>query len=329
MKQVLVRRTGGPGVFEIAEASDPALGDNDVLVDLRATGLNWSEVMIRSGEWPVDLSEGFVLGSEGAGVVEKTGSAVNDLSPGDRVVVADFDAYLQPQQGCYAEKIKTPRQKLLRFPGNLDFSEAAALPIALLTAYDAMHLHSPLPESGTVVVTACTGAVGIAAIQLARRKNLRVIATTRSDKKKKSIEALGADVIVESDPARLQKKITGLIGDAGVDYVFDPVCGKTATALLELMNYNSTYVLYGVLGGNQFTVPSGLLFNQIRIHGYVILRNLADPRALQEAWRDALPLVETGEVSLPVHRTFPLQQVAEAHREMEAHEHWGKLVLVQ
>ncbi len=329
MKTVLVRRTGGPGVFETAETPDPSLGDNDVLVDLKATGLNWSEVMIRRGEWPVELGGGFVLGAEGAGVVEKTGAAVDGLAPGDRVVVCDFSAYLEAGQGCYAEKIKVPGGKLLRFPRNLDFPEAAALPIALLTACDAMHTHSPLPESGTVVVTACTGAVGIAAIQLARRKNLRAIGVTRSEKKKKSIQALGAEVIVESDPARLKEKIVRMTGEKGIDYVFDPVCGETATALIELLNYNGTYVLYGVLAGNEFTVPSGLLFNQVRIHGYVILRNLADPEALQSAWRDALPLVETGEVVIPVHREFPLQQAADAHREMEAHEHWGKLVLVQ
>ena len=329
VKRSVVRRTGGPEVLEFVESSEPVLKEKEVLVNLKATGLNWSELMIRRGEWPVDLSDGFTLGSEGAGVVEKTGAGVTDIQPGDRGIVLDFRAYLIQDLGCYAEKIVVPRERVLKYPENLNFSDAAAAPLAALTAYDAMINHSPLPESGTVVVSACTGATGIAAVQLAFRKNLRVIGTTRSESKKRKVESLGAEVVVEKDPVRIKEKITGLVKGGGVDYVFDPIGGETATELISLLNFNGTYVNYGNLQGRGLHVPPKFLFQQAKVHGYVIMRNLADPKVLQGVWREVLPLVETREISIPVHKTFPLEDVSQAHREMETHSHWGKLVLVQ
>lgn len=329
MKKSVVLRTGGPDVLEFVDVPEPSPGENQVLVDLKATGLNWSELMIRCGDWPVDISKGFTLGSEGAGVVEKTGASVTDIQPGDRVIVLDFDSYLNQEQGCYAEKTVVPREKILKFPENLSFSEAAAVPMAALTAYDALINHSPLPESGTVVVTAGTGAVGIAAIQIALRKNLRVIGTTRSKSKKGQVQSLGAEVVVEADPVRLKEKIAELVKDEGVDAIFDPVGGQTATELISLLNFNGTYVNYGNMGEGAFNVPSGFLFNQVKMHGYVILRNLEDPKTMQEVWSEVLPLIETREIVIPVHKTFPLEEVSQAHLEMEKHTHWGKLVLVQ
>ncbi len=315
--------------MEITEVPDPPVGEDRVLVDIRATGLNWSEVMIRRGDWPVEISRGFSLGAEGAGVVEQVGKSVTGIRPGDRVAVFDIRAYLEEEQGNYAEKIAVDANKVLEIPEHMDFPEAAALPMALLTAYDALINHSPLPDSGTVVVTACTGAVGIAALQLARRRGLRAIGTTRSENKKSLITSLGVEAVVDSDPLKLKEKIAGLCGDAGVDYIFDPINGETATQLISLLNFGGTYVGYGFLGGDSFAVPSSFLFSQVKIHGYVVLRNLADPGALQKVWREVLPLAETKEVVIPVHKKFPFVQVSEAHREFENGKHWGKLVLVQ
>ncbi len=330
MKKAVVRQTGGPEVLKFIEVPDPVPGEGEVLVDLRATGLNWSELMIRRGDWPIEISaNGFTPGSEGAGVVEKNGPGVTDVQLGDRVIVFDFNAYLDEGQGCYAEKILVPRDKILKYPENLDFAEAAAVPMASLTAYDALINHSPLPESGTVVITACTGAVGIAAIQLAKRKGLRVIGTTRRESQRAHIHSLGAEVVVAPDPFRLKEAIVDLVKDEGVDYIFDPISGETATQLISILNFNGTYVIYGILSGGELKLPDNFLFHQGKVHGYVILLNLADPKNLQAAWREVLPLIETKEILIPVHKTFPLEEVAEAHEAMENHQHWGKIVLVQ
>ncbi len=329
MKKIILRRSGGPEVLEVKEVKDPEVKDGEVLIDIRATGLNWSEVMIRRGDWPIKIQNGFCLGSEGAGVVEKIGKGVQRLSPGDRVALLYVQAYCQEEQGCYAEKIAVPEEYALKLPDGLDFAEAAAVPMAILTAYDAMVLHSPLPESGTVVVTASSGSVGITAIQVAKRRGLRVIATTRSDEKRSAIVELGGEVVIARDPVQLKEKVAQLVGSDGVDYIFDSVGGETATQLLPLLNSEGTYLGYGNLGGNEFTVSNSFLFSQLKIHGYVVLRNLADPEKMQAVWNEAIPLIETRDVVVPVHKTFPLGEVAQAHREFEDHKHFGKLVLVQ
>lgn len=327
MKKVAIRRAGEAETLEIIETPDPEVTEYDVLVDVKATGMNWSEVMIRRGDWPVEFGKGFTLGAEGAGVVEKVGAKVTSVRPGDRVAVFDVDAYLSEEKGCYAEKVAVAEGKVLPIPENMDFPSAAALPMALLTAYDAMIYHSPMPDSGTAVITACSGAVGIVALQLAKRRGLRVIGTTRDESKKSLIASLGAEAVVASDALKLREKVSALCGS--VDYIFDPINGETASELISLLNFNGTYVNYGFLSGTSFTVPSTLLFSQARVHGYVVLRNLADSGALQRVWRDVLPLAETNDVVVPVSKTFRFDQVVEAHRAFERGGHWGKLVLVQ
>ena len=329
MKKIMIRRAGSPEVFEIVDAPVPVLKENEVLIDIKAVGLNWSEVMIRRGDWPMELSQGVTLGAEGAGVVEAVGDKIAHIKPGDRVANLEVLAYLDPAQGNYAEKIAVNADKVLKIPDHMSFAEGAAIPMAMATAFDALINHSPLPEDGTVVVTACTGSVGIAALQLARRKGLRVIGTTRAHNKVSMIESLGVEALVCSDPANLKERLSAKVGDKGIDYVFDPVGGATASQLLSLLNYNGTCVIYGSMDPSPFTSSSNFLFHQLKVHGYVVLKNLADPKKLQVVWSEILPLIETKEVLVPVHKTFPFDKVAEAHKAMERHEHFGKLVLVR
>lgn len=329
MKKIILNRTGGPEVLNIIDCPEPALKKNEVLINLKSIGLNWSEVMIRRGEWPMDLSGGFTLGVEGAGIVEAVGEAVQSIKPGDKAANLELSAYLDNAQGNYAEKIAVAENKVLPLSGDISMTEAGALPMALLTAYDALINHSPLPESGTILITACTGAVGIAALQIAGLKGLRVIGATRSAEKISAIEALGAEAVLADDPEDLCQKVSQLTGGDGIDYVFDPINGETASALLSLMNPNGTFVSYGMLSGDRFTVDTSLIFNQIKVHGYVILNNLSDPKVLQKTWNDILPLLKDKEVSIPVAETFPFADVAQAHEEFERHKHFGKIILVQ
>lgn len=329
MKKIVINQTGGPEVLQVIECPDPEVAGNEVLINLESAGLNWSEVMIRRGEWPMDLSGGFTPGVEGAGIVEAVGEEVGTVKPGDRVANFDLSAYSETGQGNYAEKIAVHEDKILKLPGNINLAEAAALPTAILTAYDAMINHSPLPESGTVLITACTGAVGIAAMQVARIKGLRVIGTTRSPEKKTDIENLGAEPVVEADPDKLVGKILSLTGGEGVDYIFDPVNGETATRLLPLIKENGTFVCYGLLSGSRFSLDASLMFKQIKVHGYLILNNLADTQVLQKTWKEILPLLEDNAISIPAAKTFPLQEAAQAHKEFERHAHFGKLLLVK
>ncbi|QPJ63500.1 MAG: zinc-binding alcohol dehydrogenase family protein [Candidatus Nitronauta litoralis] len=329
MKSIIVTGTGSAESFQTVETPTPLPEEKQVLIDLKATGLNWSEVMIRRGDWAVSLDEGMVLGAEGAGIVEGVGGSVLSTRPGDRVAVFDIDSYLQAGQGTYASHILVDESKVLKIPAHLDFAQAASLPMALLTAYDAMVCHSPLPETGNIVVTACTGAVGIAAMQLARMKGLRVVGTTRDENKVDQVRALGCEVVVGKDPKEICEKVSSCLGDEGVNYVFDPVQGPLAESLLELMAMDGTYVVYGNLMGSGFSLSPTFLFQQTRVHGYVVLKNLADPEAMQEVWSEIYPLIEEKLIEVPVAKTIPFPDAGAAQATMEAHQHFGKIVMIQ
>ena len=329
MKKIIIRKTGGPEVLSIVTVPDPAIKKNEVLINLKSIGLNWSEVMIRRGDWPLDLSKGFTPGVEGAVIVEAVGAEVRNIRPGDKVANFEIDAYLKSGQGNYAEKIAVAEDKVLALPGDISITNAAALPMALLTAYDALINHSPIPESGTILITACTGSVGIAALQIAQLKGLRVIGTTRSAEKISAIEELGAEAVLSDDAVDLCQKVSEIAGADGIDYVFDALNGDVASDLISLINPNGTFVSYGMLEGDKFTVDTTLMFNQIKIHGYVVISNLADPKALQKTWNDILPLLIDKELSIPVSKTFPFADVAQAHKELDGHKHIGKIILVR
>ena len=327
MKKVIIKNTGEPEVLKIVDVSEPKLKKNEVLINLKSIGLNWSEVMIRRGDWPLNLSGGYTPGIEGVGIVEAVGDDVRTVRPGEKVANFDIDAYLENQQGNYAEKIAVAEGKILKLPGDMSVTEAGALPTALLTAYDALINHSPLPESGTVLITACTGGVGVAALQIAALKGLRVIGSTRSEGKVSKVEALGVEAVVADDSTDLYQKVSDLVGGEGVDYIFDSLNGEVATDLLGLLNPNGTFVSYGFQTGDEFTVEASLIFNQIKIHGYTVLKNLAQTKALQKVWSDIMRLVQEKEISIPIAKTFPFSEVAQAHKYFEDHEHFGKIVL--
>ncbi len=329
MKSIVVKGAGGPEVFQTVDALTPRPEGKQVLIDLKATGLNWSEVMIRRGDWPVSFEDGMVLGAEGAGIIEEVGGDVVSARPGDRVAVFDIDSYQKTGQGTYASHILVEESKVLKIPAYLDFAQAASLPMALLTGYDAMICHSPLPEAGNVVVTACTGSVGIAAIQIARMKGLRVIGTTRDEAKADQVKALGCEVVVGKEPDEICANVSSSFGPGGVNYVFDPVQGPLAESLLELMSIDGTYVIYGNLAGSNVSLPSTVLFQQTRIQGYVVLKNLADPEAMQAVWSEIYPLIEEKLIEIPVAKKFNFPNVGEAQAAMEEHRHFGKIVVVQ
>jgi NADPH2:quinone reductase len=327
MKKVVINKAGDPKVLKIIEASEPKLKKDEVLIKLKSIGLNWSEVMIRRGDWPLDLSGGFTPGVEGVGMVEAVGNEVRSVRPGEKVANFELDAYLENQQGNYSEKIAVAEGKVLKLPGDMSVIEAGALPTALLTAYDALINHSPLPESGTVLITACTGGVGIAALQVAALKGLRVIGSTRSENKVSKIEDLGVEAVVADYSTDLYQKVSDLVKGEGVDYIFDPLNGEIASDLLGLLKPNGTFVSYGFQTGDEFTVESSLIFNQIKIHGYSVLNNIAQPKILQKVWKDILPLLEEKEITVPIAKSFPFMEFSEAHKYFESHEHFGKIVI--
>ncbi|KUN41562.1 NADPH:quinone reductase [Streptomyces longwoodensis] len=303
-KAYVFTRYGGPETEALIEADRPRPGPGEVLVAVRAAGVNpvdWKQRtgFRRPGE---DGEQTFpaVLGNEVAGVVEETGEGVTGFAPGDEVfgtaVAGGYAEYALLAGGITAHK-----------PAGLSFADAAVLPVAAATAYDGVR-QLGLPAGATLLVTGAGGGVGVAALQIARTEGLRVIGVA-SESKKDSVEALGA-VHVPSGPGWAERARAAAAPD-GVDAVYDLVGGEVLTEAADLLTDRARLITAGAtedavraLGGARV----------VRARTAAVLDAVAD-------------LVVRGELDPLVTRTYPLEQAGAALREVENGHVRGKVVI--
>lgn len=323
MRGVVLRQFGGPDALEAVEWPDPSPPPGWVVVELRAAALNWHDVLVRRGSHKVELPQ--VLGADGAGVRRDTGEEVivfPSLAWGDddRFPSPAFEILGDHTAGTYAELVTVPEANVLPRPANLDWHEAAALPLAGLTAYRALFTRGGLQPGETVLVLGAGGGVGTMAIGLAHLAGARVLVTSSSPEKIERARDLGADGGVLYTAAEWPAHVRELAGEPGVDLVIDSI-GSIWTDALSVLNGGGRLVNFGATGGDQATVAvRPFYFGQQSILGTTMgsPRDFAGLLSLVDAHPEWRPVV---------HSVTPLDDVAGAHAEMERREHFGKLVL--
>jgi zinc-binding alcohol dehydrogenase/oxidoreductase len=324
MHAVVLERFGGPDALVPGERPDPVPGPGEVVVELAAAALNWHDCLLRSGQYP-DVPLPHVPGSDGAGRRRDTGEAVvilPSLRWGDdeRAPAAGWEILGDRADGTYAELVAVPAVNVFPAPAGWSPEEAAALPLAGLTAYRALFARGGLQRGETVLVLGAGGGVATTCVALARMAGARVLVTTSSAQKLARAEALGADggaLYTEEDwPSRVR----ALTGDAGVDLVIDSV-GSTWDAALSTLGPGGRLVSFGATGAARTAVDvRRFYFGQWTILG-TTMGSPADFRGLlaliagHPSWRPTVDAV------------FPLSAAAEAHAALERREHVGKLVL--
>jgi zinc-binding alcohol dehydrogenase/oxidoreductase len=321
MKAVALRRFGGPDALELADWPDPAPRPGWAVVALRAAALNRHDVLVRKGVHDVELPQ--VLGADGAGVRRDTREDVVILpslwwGAGDAHPGPAFEILGDHVDGTYAELVSVPEENLFPRPRQLDWPEAAALPLAGATAYRALFTRGGLQPGETVVVLGAGSGVSTMAIALARMAGARVFVTSSAVHKLEYGAALGAQggVLYTDDdwPAQLSE----LCG--GADLVVDSV-GATWPQSLSLLRGGGRVVAFGATGGDHATVAvRRFYFGQFSILGTTMgsPRDFAGLLALiaeHPRWRPSVEAV------------LPLDAAAEAHQRLERREHFGKLVL--
>ncbi|MFJ4828317.1 NADP-dependent oxidoreductase [Streptomyces sp. NPDC088747] len=300
-KAYVFTRYGGPETEALVELDRPTPGPGQVLVAVRAAGVNpvdWKQRTgyTRPGGPGRDLPA--VFGNEVAGVIEETGADVTGFAAGDEV-------FGNPVAGGYAEYALLPVNVTARKPAGLSYQDAAALPVAAATAYDGIH-QLALPSGATVLITGAGGGVGVAATQIARALGLRVVGVA-SDGKKDLVESLGA-VHVPSGP-ELAERVHAAAPD-GVDAVFDLVGGEVLEAAATLLTDPGKLIT----GADRETVA--------RLGGAPV------ERARTSAVLDKVAaLAVTGTLRPFVTRTFPLDRAGEALRTVEDGHARGKIVI--
>jgi NADPH2:quinone reductase len=309
MKALWIARHGGPEVLEIRDVPEPAAGPDEVLVRVRASGLNRADLLQRRGLYPPPPGvPAEIPGLELAGEVEACGARVTSLRPGDRVMAIVAGA-------GQAEYCALHGRMALPIPGEMSFEDAAAIPEAFLTAYDALFARGRLRPGETVLIHAAASGVGLAAAAIAAASGAKVIALTRSEEKRRRLADLGYDTTRPT---------------SGVDVVIDFVGASTWAQNLEVLAPKGRLVLVGTMSGSKVEAElSPIMRKRLTIVGTVLRsRPIEEKIALtREFSRTILPLIAGGRIRPVVDRVLPLSRAADAHGAMERNENFGKIVL--
>jgi NADPH2:quinone reductase len=306
VRAVVLRETGGPERLELTEVPDPELGDGQVLVRVRAAGINFADVLVRLGRYPQPPELPTVLGAEFAGEID--GRRVMGLSSGGG-------------SGAYAEQLAARPELLVPLPDGASFEEGASFLTTFLTAWIPLTRQARVGEGSVVLVHAAAGGVGSAAVQVARHLGARVVATASTDEKRRVALDLGAEEVYGYDDFAEQVR---------ADVVLDPVGGEVFERSLGVLQPLGSLIPVGYVGGMWPQVDPALLVGRnLGVQGFYLGRLMRlRPEIVQEAVGELVALWQGGTFKPLVGAVYPLAEAAEAHRLVEERRSVGKVVLV-
>jgi NADPH:quinone reductase-like Zn-dependent oxidoreductase len=341
MKAVIFEKHGGPEVLQYAEAADPIIKANEVLVEVRACALNHLDVWARRGLPGIEIPLPHILGNDIAGVVREAGELVTWVKAGDEVMLQpgtscghcieclrgfdnlcpEYDILGYRHHGGYAQYVKAPGANVISKPGNINWEEAAALPLVTVTAWHMLVTRAAVQPGEDVLVHAAGSGVGSIGIQVAKLRGARVIATAGSDEKLEKARELGADETVNYTNKDWPKEVKRLTGRQGVDVVFEHTGAETWPGSINVLKRNGRLVTCGATSGFDARTDLRQLF-------YRHLTLLGSFMGSKAELLDAMKFIERGAIRAVIDRTLPLYEAQRAHELMEDRAQFGKLVLV-
>ena len=335
MKAARFHQTGGPEVLKYEDVPDPQAGPGEAVVRVRAAAINRLDIFLRSG---VSGMPGFSLPHTGgfdiSGEVAEVGPGVDASWIGKAVVVdarvtgpgagGRLDIIGTARPGGFAEQVPVPAHCLRLKPENYSFEEAAAFGCVYLTAYRGLAACAAVRPGEVVLVQAGGSGAGTAAIQTAKAMGATVITTVGSDEKcAKAKELLGCDHAVNYKTHDFVKVIKDVTNGRGADVAFDPVWGTTAQRTLDSLALGARWIVIGMVGGLDAKITlTNLLFREVTLRG--VVEFYADSEQIDQAWA----MAHRDVVRPIVARTFPLSELVDAQRVMEAGDFFGKIVVI-
>jgi len=317
---------GGPEVLQIENVEVPVPGRGEIRVRVKALGLNRAEAMLRTGSYIQAATLPSGLGFEAAGLVEAIGEGVDGFAPGDAVsVVPPISMTRWP---AYGELATFPAEHVVKHPSSLSWEDAAAVWMQYVTAYGALIDIARLHAGDCVVITAASSSVGLAAIQIANMVGATPIAVSRTSDKKQALIDSGAAHVVASAEEDLESRLKEIAGARGVRVVFDPVGGPAFAPLTAAMSRGGILLQYGALSPEPTPFPLfAVLTKSLTLRGYLIHEITSDPARLEAAKAFVLAGLKSGALKPVIDRTFPFDQIVEAHRYLESNAQFGKIVV--
>lgn len=325
-KVITFNRTGGPEVLEVVDVQVPAPAAGEVQIRVHAIGINRAEIMYRNGQYVIDPEFPARLGYEAAGVVQAVGENVDEFTSGDLVSV--IPSFMFNEYGMYGEVVNAPVHAVVKHPENLSFEEAAASWMMYVTAYGALVEYGHLQAGQNVVIRAASSSVGLAAIQIANMLGANPIALTRTSEKSEMLLKAGAAAVIATAEQDMIVEIHRATDGAGAHIVFDPVGGPDVAKLTQVMAPQGMFFQYGALDNRDMLVPVfDILGKHLTLRGYELFEITTDSEKMARAKSFIIEGLRAGKLKPVIDKTFPFEEIADAHRYMEANGQVGKIVV--
>ncbi len=323
MYRMVVRELGGPGALEREELDGVPARPGQVVIDVRATGCNFFDILITEGKYQIQPELPFSPGAEVAGTVREIGEGVERFSVGDGV-----SALLE--HGGFASIVAAPQERVFPMPPQMSFEEAAALGLVYQTSYVGLVHRASLREGETLLVHAAAGGVGLAAVQIGVALGARVIGTAGTLDKLDLVKRSGADAVINYRDEDWVERVKELTDGRGADVIYDPVGGDTFDLSTRCVAFEGRILVIGFASGR---IPSAQMsrvlvknFSLVGLHwGLYFEKN---PRVIQDAQEAISRLYATGKIAPVVSATYPLVDARLALDALGARKTTGKVVLI-
>ena len=321
MKAIQVQKNGGPEVLTLVDIPAPKPKPNEAVVKISAAGVNFIDVYFRNGHYPSTLP--FTIGQEGSGIVSEVGADVKTFKPGDRVAYTGI-------RGSYAEYAAVPADRLVLLPPGITEQQAAAAMLQGITAHYLVHDTYPLKKGETALIHAAAGGVGLLLVQMAKYIGARVIATVGTEEKAKLAREAGADEVILYSQQDFEVETKRLTDGKGVHVVYDGVGKTTFDKDLEVLRPRGYLVLFGASSGPvpPFDLAKLAQKGSLFVTRPTIVHYIAAHEELQKRATEVLTMIATGKLKLRIEHIYPLKEVQQAHRDLEARKTTGKLLLI-
>ncbi len=323
MKAIQAHAFGGPEVLQINDVDDPKPGVGDVVIDVKAAGVNPADTYMRSGAYAIVPDLPYTPGGDAAGVISAIGDGVTKYKIGDRVFAGVALGF--SMQGCYAEKVLRSADDVLALPDNVGFAEGAALGVPYATAHYGLFARGDSKAGETVFIHGASGAVGTAAIQLAKRAGMRVIGSGGSERGRQLILDEGADHAVDHTTEGYLDEVKSLTGGNGPEIILEMLANINLASDLDLVAKYGRVIVIGNRG--EITInPRMTMMKELDVRGLALFNgSLAQ---MEEIVTDLLAGLADGSLRPVVGREMPLTEAAKSHEAVLEPGAYGKIVLV-
>lgn len=323
MKAVQFIEYGGPEVLKVVDLDVPTLGKYDVLIKVKAIGVNFADTARREGAYVVPTELPFIPGSEVAGEVEAVGSAVQNIKEGQRVLASI-------ESGGYAEYAAVNERQVTLLPQDVTYEQAVALPVQGQSAYHILKTMGQMQKGETVLVHAASGGVGLLAVQLAKIFGAgKIIATASTEEKLELVKDMGADYLINYSEDNWDEEVMSVTEGKGVDLALEMVGGSVFHKTRKCLAEFGRLVIYGVASGEQAKFhPASLMGKNQSIIGFFLPQIMKRGNLYKDSLGELLSFVNEGELKLTIGGSYPLTEAVHVHELFRDRKTTGKIVLI-